>query len=277
MPIERSTEPEAFTDFERAGWAAAIDGYARTLGQVTAQTVDATLDAAGIAAGHRVLDVCTGHGILAAAALARGATVQGIDFAPAVLAMARRNVPGASFDQGDAQRLPYPDAGFDRVVCGYGIVHLPDPERALREMRRVLKPGGRVAASVWARATPANGLGLVYGAIKVYGRLDIPLPDGPDFFQFADPARLEAALSETGFVDVRASTFAQDWRLARPGDLLDAILNGTVRAKALLEAQDARAFTAIKAAVEAGMARFARGAAGYAVPMPAVIGSGARP
>ena len=91
-----------------------------------------------------------------------------------------------------------------------------------------------------------------------------------------DPASLRAALSETGLVDVEAAIFRQDWRLARRADLLDAILQGTVRAKALLEAQSAAARAAIDAAIAAGMARFGREDAGYALPMPAVIGSGSK-
>ncbi len=276
MAMERSTEPDAFTRFERAGWDAAIGGYERTLGRLTANSVGAMLDAARVGPRHRVLDVCTGHGILVAAALARGAAAQGLDFAPEVLAAARRNVPGARFEQGDAQLLPHPDASFDRVLCGYGIVHLPDPERALREMRRVLRPGGRMAVSVWGRAEPSNGLGLIYSAVRTHGRLDVPLPQGPDFFQFGDPASLQAALSEIGLVDVEAAIFSQDWRLARRADLLDAILQGTVRAKALLEAQTGESLAAITRAVEDGMARFGREDTGYAVPMPAVIGSGSK-
>src|SRR5215470_16980442 len=120
--MERSQEPEAFTAFERLGWGGQIDGYQRTFARLTAQTVPAMLEAARVRRGHRVLDVCTGHGVLAAAAFERGAaSVSGLDFAEAVVAAAMRNVPGASFRQGDAQALPYPDAGFDAVLCGYGL------------------------------------------------------------------------------------------------------------------------------------------------------------
>jgi len=112
--MERSQEPEAFTTFERRGWGSQIDGYQRTFARLTAQTVPAMLEAARVGRGHRVLDVCTGHGVLAGAALERGAIVSGLDFAEEVVAAATRNVPGAAFRQGDAQALPYPDASFAR-------------------------------------------------------------------------------------------------------------------------------------------------------------------
>src|SRR5499426_3406590 len=162
--MERSREPEAFTAFERLGWGGQIDGYQRTFARLTAQTVPAMLEAGRVMRGHRVLDVCTGHGVLAAAALERGAAVSGLDFAEAVVSAAMRNVPGATFRQGDAQALPYPDASFEAVLCGYGLIHLSDPAVALAEMVRVLAPGGRLAASAWERPEPDNGFGLGAGA-----------------------------------------------------------------------------------------------------------------
>ena len=277
MPGERSQDPEAFTAFERSGWGARIGGYERTFARLTAQSAESMLDAARVGPGRRLLDVCTGHGVLAGAAAARGAHASGLDFAPEVVAAARRNVPGVEFRQGDAQALPYPDASFDAAVCGYGLVHLGDPDRALREMHRVLRPGGRLAVSVWERPGPANGFGLLYGAIRAHGRLDVGLPHGPDFFQFGEPDRLSAALLEAGLVDVRTSMVAQVWRFDAPGDFLDAMLEGAVRAKALLEAQERSALATIRSVVAEGTARFPHGPDGYEVPMPAVVGSGARP
>src|SRR5262249_59187757 len=86
--MERSQEPEAFTAIERLGWGGQIDGYQRTFARLTAQTVPAMLEAARVRRGHRVLDVCTGPGILAAAALERGAAVSALDFADAVVVAA---------------------------------------------------------------------------------------------------------------------------------------------------------------------------------------------
>lgn len=277
MRIERSDDPEAFTAFERQGWGERIAGYEHTFARVTSQSVEAMLDAAGVTRGSRVLDICTGHGVLAAVAAGRGAIVAGLDFAEAVVAVARRNVPAAEFRQGDAQALPYADAAFDAVVNGFGLIHLSDPGRALAEMSRVLEPGGRLAVSVWERLGPDNGFGLLYGAVKAHGRLEVDLPHGPDFFQFSEPGRLRAALADTGLVDIAISTVLQVWRFEAPGDFLDAIMQGAVRAKALLEAQDARALATIRAVVAQGAARFAHERDGYRIPMPALVGSGAKP
>src|SRR6185312_13097421 len=157
MTIQRSNEPDAFRAFEQAGWDRVIETYERTFGFITAQTVEPLLDAAQVSGACRVLDVCTGHGVIAATAVRRGATVTGVDIGQQVLNVARRNVPDAEFRQADAENLPFDAETFDAVVCGFGIIHLPTPERALTEFLRVTRRGGRIAVSVWERALPSNG------------------------------------------------------------------------------------------------------------------------
>jgi SAM-dependent methyltransferase len=276
MPIERSREPDSFTALEHEGWSRVIEDYQDLLGRLTQQAVEATLDAASVKAGDRLLDVCTGHAILATAAASRGAIVRGLDFSEAVLAVARRNAPVLVFDQGNAQELPYAAASFDVVVCGFGIIHVPDPARGLAEIYRVLKPGGRTALSAWARAAPTNGFGLLFGSVRTHGRTDVPLPHGPDMFQFGDEASMRAALADSGFDDVKAMTFPQIWTFERPDGFFDAIMRSGVRGAALLKAQEELAFAAIASAVEEGVKSFAADGR-FEVPMPAVIGSAKRP
>ncbi|HSF93719.1 MAG TPA: methyltransferase domain-containing protein [Thermohalobaculum sp.] len=276
MAIEKSNQPDEFRSFEHDGWEANSDGYARHFSDVTKQSVGPMLDAAGVGAGMRVLDVCTGPGMLAEAAAARGASVVGLDFAAQAVASARARIPEVEFVEGDAQALPYPDESFDAVVCGYGIIHVPDPAAALAEMRRVLRPGCRAAVSVWAAPAPDNGFGLLFGALKAHGDLSVPLPHGPDIFQFSDAARMSAALAEAQFGDIETAAVPQSWHMDDPLGLVTGVVEGTIRARALYLAQTAEARKAIEAAVVAGMAAFPGVGNGFAVPMPAVVGSGAR-
>lgn len=277
MPIQVSDQPDSFREFERSGWNSVSEGYEAVFGPLTAQSVAVTLDAASVIGGCRVLDVCTGHGVLALAATDRRAKVSAVDFAEAMVAAARRNAPTVDCRQGDAQDLPYPDNTFDAVVCGYGILHVPEPDRALAEMRRVLRPGGRVAISVWERPSPANGFGLLLGTVRAHGRLDVPLPHGPDFFQFGDPEYMKAALAQADFSDVAATTVDQTLLLKTATGLVDLVLQGGVRIKALLLAQDSAALSAIKAAIAEGMDRLFRTGDSFRIPMPAIVGSGAKP
>jgi ubiquinone/menaquinone biosynthesis C-methylase UbiE len=108
---------------------------------------------AGIRAGESVLDVATGTGVVAITAARAGARVCGMDLTPPLLAQARINAATAGvqvdWKEGDAEALPYPDASFDVVVSEFGHMFAPRPDVAVGEMRRVLKPGGRVAFATW--------------------------------------------------------------------------------------------------------------------------------
>jgi SAM-dependent methyltransferase len=276
MAIESSRDPKAFNDFEHKGWEAISAGYERHFARLTRQAVPATLDAAGVTDGMRVLDVCTGPAMLAEAALQRGAEVVGLDFSGEVIDIAKRNVPGADFRHGDAQALPFRDDSFDAAVCGFGLIHLPEPQKALSEMHRVLKPGGRVATSVWEAPKPHNGFGLLFGSIKAHGNLDVPLPHGPDFFQFSDHDKMTSALRSTAFRDIAVQDVEQVWELGDSLGIVNAILEGGVRARALLLAQSESARRAISEAVKEGMEHYRSAEGGYRVPMPALIGAGTK-
>jgi demethylmenaquinone methyltransferase/2-methoxy-6-polyprenyl-1,4-benzoquinol methylase len=101
-------------------------------------------DLAGVGPGSRALDVATGTGDLALELASRGARVTGMDFSPAMLELARRKAPAVEFEEGDALALRYDDASFDAVTVGFGARNFSDLDQGLREMARVIKPGGRV-------------------------------------------------------------------------------------------------------------------------------------
>lgn len=276
MDIETSNDPVAFSEFENSGWDEISAAYEHFFGPLTDQSTLVVMQSARVRSGTRFLDVCTGPGMLAHEAAKIGADVLGVDFSEEALTIARRNVPDASFHQGDAQDLPFEENSFDSVACGFGIIHVPDPQKALQEMYRVLKPGGRVTVSVWEAPNPANGFGLVYGSIKTHGDLNVPLPHGPDFFQFSDETRLSDVLRLSGFSETSVKTAEQYWNFRDPSELISCITDSTVRARGLLSCQTETNRQNIIDAIITGIEKFRSEDETFRVPMHALVGSGTK-
>ena len=265
-------DPKAFHQFEHAGWERAAAFYGDAFGALTAQTAEPLLDAAGVSAGTRVLDVASGPGFITGAAAARGADVVGLDFSSAMIAEARRRHPALTFREGDAEALPFDAASFGAVVMNFGLLHLARPDAALAEAYRVLRVGGRYAFTVWASPDRAVGFGLVLRAVEMLGQKDVPLPEGPPFFRFSEAAETRRTLEEAGFTDVQVRELSLTWHMASADAVFEAVSRGGVRTAAVLRAQAPDALAAIRAAVRRGVESYARDG-GFAVPMPAVVAS----
>ena len=266
----------AFHDFEQTGWERAAEHYGDAFGALTAQTAPALLDAAHTARGTRLLDVASGPGFIAAAAAARGAEATGLDFAGAMVREARRRHPGLTFQEGDAEALPFEDASFDAVVMNFGMLHLARPDTAIAEARRVLRPGGRYAFTVWAGPERAIGFGMTLRAIEQLGNTHVPLPEGPPFFRFSDAGATRETLAQAGFTGVEVRELPLAWRLTSADAVFDALSRGGVRTAAVLRAQTPEALARIRDAVRTGVEAYARGG-GFSVPMPAVLASASKP
>jgi demethylmenaquinone methyltransferase / 2-methoxy-6-polyprenyl-1,4-benzoquinol methylase len=171
--------------------------------------------AAVVQPGDRVLDACCGTGDLGIAAARAGARVTGVDFSERMLERARQKAPEVEWVQGDALALPFPDSAFDAATVGFGVRNLDDLERGLRELRRVLRPGGRLAILEITR--PRGLLAPFYklwfdGFVPLLGKL---LPGGSAYTylpasvrRFPGPDELAALLRGAGFEDVRYRSFA---------------------------------------------------------------------
>src|SRR6476469_105620 len=127
-----SSHHMTFKEIEHSGWNKLAKNYDQFTGSFSEQAVKPTLDLAGVASGTRVLDVACGTGILSAGAAGRGAIPLGIDFAEAMVATARARHPTLNFEPGDAENLRFESHTFEAVVCGFGMLHFADPQRAIQ-------------------------------------------------------------------------------------------------------------------------------------------------
>jgi demethylmenaquinone methyltransferase/2-methoxy-6-polyprenyl-1,4-benzoquinol methylase len=165
--------------------------------------------------GDRVLDAACGTGDLAIEASRAGARVVGLDFSGAMLERARRKAPELEWLHGDLLALPFEDGDFDAATVGFGIRNVADLEAGLRELRRVVRPGGRLGVLEITR--PSGILRPFYSlwfdrVVPLLGRI---LPGGEAYTylpasvrRFPGPDELAAALRAAGFDVVRYRLFA---------------------------------------------------------------------
>jgi SAM-dependent methyltransferase len=157
-------------------------------------------DAAGIRRGNRVVDVGCGTGVLAREALRRvgqEGQVVGVDLNEGMLAVAARTEPKIEWRQSDAASLPFDDASFDVAVSQFALMYFPDRVASLREMWRMLAPGGRLAVAAWAPIDRARGFQiLVEIAVRQCGREAADVLAAP--FVLCDQVELAKLFGDSG-------------------------------------------------------------------------------
>jgi SAM-dependent methyltransferase len=190
----------ALKDRHRSMWASG--NYPAVASEIIAALGPALVAAAGIGPGDRVLDVAAGSGNAAIPAAATGAAVVASDLTPELLAAGAADAPDLDirWETGDAEALPYADAGFDAVLSCVGVMFAPHHEAAAAELLRVCRPGGTIALLSW---TPGGFIGRLFAAMKPY--VPAPPPGAQPPPLWGDEAHVRQLLG-TGVTDVRART-----------------------------------------------------------------------
>lgn len=267
-------------------WAAVAPSwneYADEVDERGAAMTERILQLAEIGPGDRVLELACGPGgagLAAAAEVGDGGHVVVSDIVTEMVAIAEargktrglRNVTAVTLD---IEAIDQPDSEFDSVICREGLMFAVEPAQALREVHRVLKPGGRFAFSVWGPREANPWLGVVLDAVAAVTGLVVPPPGMPGPFALSDSSALLALMEGSAFegvaieplvVNLRAPSFDLWWRrtaaVAGPVARLIAGLEDTRRAELERHLRD-------------GTSRYATGA-GLDIPGLALIGHGRR-
>jgi SAM-dependent methyltransferase len=224
--------------------------------------------------GDTVLDVAAGPGDLGFAVAERvgeDGRVVSTDFAPEMVEVARdfggaRGLANVEYRVLDAERMDLDDDSFDAVVCRWGYMLMADPGAALRETRRVLRDGGRLAFAVWA--TPdRNPWAAVPGMTLVQrGHMPPPEPGMPGIFAMGEPGRIRELVTGAGFGDPEIEEIPFEFRYPDFDDLWDSLVRLAGPLARAINVLDADERAATRAAIEENVAQFRRDDGSYAAP-----------
>ncbi|HLF70318.1 MAG TPA: methyltransferase domain-containing protein [Actinomycetota bacterium] len=220
MSLDAARETSrAIWDEMSAGWELKSDFLweaGRKIGEWMVEKVDPK-------GGQTILELAAGPGMtgfVAAKLVGDDGKLISTDFAPAMVKVAektaaRLGVTNAEFRVMDAEAIDLPDASVDGVLCRWGLMLMMDPQTALKEIRRVLKPGGKLAFSVWGAARD-NIWAIIAGRVMVsLGKLTPPDPQAPGgMFSMAEPSVVEGMMGDAGFVDWKIEPVSAEWRFA---------------------------------------------------------------
>jgi ubiquinone/menaquinone biosynthesis C-methylase UbiE len=192
---------------QRYGWDRAAPFYERYWQAQLAPARDRLFEMADLQAGQRVLDVACGTGLVtfpAARAVGPTGAVVATDISDAMIVHVQKEAvvlgqPHITAARMEAEDLRFPDGSFDVVLCALGLMYVPDPVTALREMSRVLRPGGFVVAAVWG-ARNRCGWAEIFPIVDARVQSEVC----PMFFQLGTGDRLALTMAEAGLSDVRA-------------------------------------------------------------------------
>jgi SAM-dependent methyltransferase len=206
-------DPVAYKQTTREQWQEAADAWHRwgpALERWLGPATELMLDQARIAPGASVLDLAAGAGgqtIAAARRVGPSGSVLATDISPAILAYAADAAGAAGLAnvqvrEMDGEALDLDDGSFDAVVSRVGLIYFPDRQQALREIHRVLRPGGRLSVIVYSTADRNAFFSIPVTIIRRIAGLPAPAPGLPGPFSLGGPGVLETAFGEAGFEDV---------------------------------------------------------------------------
>ena len=211
---EQSIDIERLKNEQKRDWDAAAAGWKKwwTVLERGAQPVsDRLVELARVGAGVRVLDVATGSGepaVTAARRVAPGGRVVAVDQSPGMLAIARERanairISNVEFRESDGEALTLTEHDFDAVLCRWGLMFMPDVDRALDGFHQRLVSGGRIAVAVWSTPDKVPMISIGADMVRKLANLPPPAPGALDPLRLGDASILSKALEQSGFKEIK--------------------------------------------------------------------------
>jgi SAM-dependent methyltransferase len=217
---------------QRSLWGTAPRDWAELAEPENLPLYERMLDAGGVGEGTALLDVGCGSGLLLQRAAARGARVTGIDACPELLGIGTERTDAADLREGDLAALPFGERSFDVVTGANAFQFAPDPAEGLAEAARVLHPGGRLVAAVFADPERNEGTALHLAMKQLVERVE-GRPDGYEPYSLSTAAGLEQAVAAAGLIVRECAEQPVTWRYGDRDTTLRALLCSAGGARAV--------------------------------------------
>lgn len=261
------------------GWSDGASGYDENFAGFTGLYAEEMLDLLHVGEGSRVLDVAAGSGATSVRAARRGAEVTATDFAEGMVAIAERRLREGGHTSSravrmDGQALDLPDGAFDAAVSMFGLMFFPDTAAGVAEMRRVVRPGGRVGTATWdLDAFPMHRL--------IGAALEVAMPElagqdrpRPTWAALGTEAGLAALLRDGGLADVEVRRVQRRWLFDDPATFFRGMPSWSSPVKPLFEMLPAERIDAAAGAFADLVEAEGGAAGGPGLPMSALLVSG---
>ena len=220
-----ASDPSSMNEWKedvRKNWTKAAGAWQKWHPQIAEMgraATDAIIHVAQVTPGSKVLDLASGTGepaLSISEIVGPNGHVTATDLIPQMLEAAQENarqrgITNITFQQADAESLPFPDQAFDAVTCRFGVMFFPNIGQALREIHRVVRPGGRVAFIAWGPPDQNPFFSITMGVIMKYIEEPTPDPDAPNPFKFAEAGSLSTVLEAAGFYQVAEESRSIRW------------------------------------------------------------------